>query len=177
MNSSIRYLLALWPLCAYLTKLNVDRQWSGNYSHLSTSICLFSDHMHMPLKLQICLTSSRQRPCLNTHSDFCVCGRETCQHATHGVPSWRLTCIHAIVSRSPWGSRLGGLGQKALQTMNEFTLFADFCRFLPNPFIQDLFLWHTSQEFVKRPLISLRYGLFDRALVDNRTLRRSLPMV
>ena len=26
------------------------------------------------------------------------------------------------------GSRLGGPGQKALQAMNEFTLFVDFCR-------------------------------------------------
>ena len=39
-----------------------------------------------------------------------------------------------------------------------------FCGFLPNPFIQDLFLWHTSQEFVKMDLyplsfISVRYGV------------------
>ena len=36
------------------------------------------------------------------------------------------------------GSRLGGPGQRALQAMNEFTLFVDFC--LKNPFIQDLCL-------------------------------------
>ena len=39
-----------------------------------------------------------------------------------------------------------------------------FCGFLPNPFIQDLLLWHTSQEFVKTDLypwslISLRYAI------------------
>ena len=28
---------------------------------------------------------------------------KTCKHTTRGVPSWRLTCIHAIVSRSHWG--------------------------------------------------------------------------
>ena len=32
--------------------------------------------------------------------EFC---RGPYQHATHGVLSWRLTCIHAIVSRSPLG--------------------------------------------------------------------------
>ena len=96
------------------------------------------------------LTSSHQRLCIyakilpinrrTSHSDFCVCGRETCQHTMHGVPSWR-----------PWGPR-----QKALQTMNEFTL----CWFLPNPFIQDLFLWHTSQEFVKTDLYPLSRNLW-----------------
>ena len=37
------------------------------------------------------------------HSDFCVGGREPYQHATRGVPLCGLTCIHAIVSLSPWG--------------------------------------------------------------------------
>ena len=46
------------------------------------------------------------------------------------------------------GSRFGSPGQKAL----------------PHPFIQDLFLWHTRQEFVKTDLyplslISLRYAV------------------
>ena len=58
---------------------------------------------------------------------FVCFGREPCRQDTRGVPSWRLTCIHAIVSRSPWGSQFGGPGQKALQAMNEFTLFVDFC--------------------------------------------------
>ena len=51
-----------------------------------------------------------------------------------------------------------------------------FCGFLPNPFIQDLCL-----EFVKTDLyhchLSLECRLFDRALVDNRPLLRSLPTV
>ena len=34
---------------------------------------------------------------LNTHSDFCLGGREPRQHATRGVPLCCLTCIHAIV--------------------------------------------------------------------------------
>ena len=55
------------------------------------------------------------RECLNAHSNFCVFWREPCQHATHGVPSWRLTCIHTIVSRSPWGHGLVA----PLQAMNE----------------------------------------------------------
>ena len=40
---------------------------------------------------------------LYTHSDFVVFCRKTCKHAARGVPLWRLTCIHAIVSQSPWG--------------------------------------------------------------------------
>ena len=45
---------------------------------------------------------------LNMHSDFCVCG----------VPLCCLTCIHTIVCQSPnRGSRFGGPGQKALQTI------------------------------------------------------------
>ena len=60
------------------------------------------------------------------------------------------------------------------------------CWFLPNTFIQDLFLWHTSQDIVKMDLYPLSRGiwslspvcrLFDWALVDNRPLRRSLPTV
>ena len=34
-----------------------------------------------------------------------------------------------------------------------------FCGFLPNPFIQDLCLWRTSQEFVKTDLYPLSRGL------------------
>ena len=39
---------------------------------------------------------------LNTHFDFCEFCQKTCQHATRGALSLRLTCIHAIVSRSSW---------------------------------------------------------------------------
>ena len=62
------------------------------------------------------------------------------------------------------GSRFGGPGQKALQAMNEFTLF----EFLPNPFIHDLqpipLSMTYSQEFIKTDLyplslISLRYAV------------------
>ena len=92
----------------------------------------------------------------------------------------RFLCVlvGALSTRHPWraivaldlythnrfsesmGSWFGGPGQKALQAMNKFTLFG----FLPNPFIQDLFLWRTSQEFVKTDLypwslISLRYAI------------------
>ena len=54
-----------------------------------------------------------------------------------------------------------------------------FCGFLPNPFIQDLFLWCTSQEFVISIVFDLSQvcHLFDRALVDIRPLHRSLPTV
>ena len=45
---------------------------------------------------------------------------------TRGVPLWRLTCIHAIVSRSPWGHGWVAPDKKALEATNEFTLFVDF---------------------------------------------------
>ena len=35
--------------------------------------------------------------------------------------------------------------------------FHSFCAFLPNPFIQDLCLWRTSQEFVKTDLYPLSH--------------------
>ena len=48
---------------------------------------------------------------LNTHSDFCVCDRDTCQHTTRGVPLWRLTCVHANRFLESMGSRLGAYAQ------------------------------------------------------------------
>ena len=38
-----------------------------------------------------------------------------------------VVCIHAIVSPSPRGHGWVATEQKALQAMNEFTLFVDFC--------------------------------------------------
>ena len=68
----------------------------------------------------------------------------------HGVPSWRaiMAChhgVHAIVSRSPWGH-----GWVA----------PDKRHYKPNPFIQDLCLWRTSQELVKTDLYPLSQGLW-----------------
>ena len=102
-----------------------------------------------------------------------------CQHGMHGVPSWHLTLIHAIVSRSSWGHGSVASDKRHCQQWTSSL----FCGFLPNPFIQGLFLWRTSQEFVKTDLYPLSLiffsvcRLFDRALVDTRPLRRSLPTV
>ena len=58
----------------------------------------------------------------------------------------RMTSISATcgqahrLSRSPWDVTLG-----YPTTMNEFTLFMDV---MPNPFIQDMFLWLTGLEFL-----------------------------
>ena len=95
---------------------------------------------------------------LNAHSDFCVFWREPCQHTTHGVLSWRLTCIHAIVSRSPWGHGSVAPDKRHCQQSSLF------CGLLSNPVIQELFLQRTSQEFVKTDLcplslISLQYAV------------------
>ena len=101
------------------------------------------------------------------------------QHTTQGVPLCCLTCRHAIVSRSPWGPVRW---PQTEGTANNERVHS-FCWFLPNPFMQDLFLWHTSQEIVKMDLYPLSQGLwslspvyrlFDRVLVDNRPLHRCL---
>ena len=93
----------------------------------------------------------------NTHSDLCALAGSlvntppvTCHWA-----GWRKCFSESM------GSRFGGPGQKALPSMNDYSLF---CGFLPNPFIQDLLLWCTSQEFVKTDLyplslISVRYAI------------------
>ena len=78
---------------------------------------------------------------LNTHSDFCVC------QAIVRPDVYTRNCFSETM-----GSRFGGPGQTALETMNEFTFFK---RFLPIPFIQDLFLWRTSNEIVKTDLYPL----------------------
>ena len=90
---------------------------------------------------------------LNTHSDFCVWPGDT---------KARVAChrgarlVHAIISRSPWVT-VGWPWTKG--TANNKRVHS-FCWFLPNPFIRDLFLWHTSQEFVKTDLYPLSRGLW-----------------
>ena len=84
---------------------------------------------------------------LNTHSDFYVCGREPYQRATR---------VHVVTVR--W-SRTEGTAN------NERVHY--FCWFLPNPFIQDLFLLTYQPRnckdgfisIVTRPLISLWYAV------------------
>ena len=56
------------------------------------------------------------------HSDLFAFWREPCQHAMHAVPSWWLTCIHTIVSRSPWAHGSVAPDKRAVPGMNEFTL-------------------------------------------------------
>ena len=75
----------------------------------------------------------------------------------------RMTCIHANVSRSPRGH--GSVAQDKRHCRQWMSsLFPLFSGFLPNPFIHDLFLWRTSQEFIKTDLyplsfMSLRYAV------------------
>ena len=76
-----------------------------DHLHLSWQIILssFLTSIGCRINPQIVFGTADRWVSLYTHSDFCVFCRKTCKHATRGVPSWRLTCIHAIVSRSPWG--------------------------------------------------------------------------
>ena len=111
---------------------------------------------------------------LNTHSVFCEFGQQTCQHATRGRDIVQDTCIHASVSLSPRGhGSVAPDKRHCRQWMSSL-----FYGFLPNPFIQDLFLWRTSQEFVKTDLyplslMSLRYAI----CLTGRWLLWSLPTV
>ena len=103
------------------------------------------------------------RHCTVMKPKLCLCfGREPCQHVTRDVPLGWLTCIRASVSRSPWGHGSVAPDKRHCQQWTSWL----FCGFLPNPFIQDLFLWRTSQEFVKTDLhvyplslISVRYAV------------------
>ena len=88
---------------------------------------------------------------LNTHSVFSMFGREPRQHATHGVKLCGMTCVHASVSRSPRGHGSVAPDKRHCHQWRSSV----FCGFLPNPFIQDLFLWRTSQGFVKMDLYPL----------------------
>ena len=71
-----------------------------------------------------------------------------------------MTCMHASVSRSPMGHGLVAPDKRhCRQWMSSL-----FCGFLPYSFIHNLFLWRTSQEFVKTDLyplslMSLRYAV------------------
>ena len=114
------------------------------------SLCLTSSH-RMPYKPAICFSTADRRT--STHSVFCDFCREPCQHATRGetLCGMMYMYIHASVSRSPRGHGLVAPDKRhCRQWMSSL-----FCWFLPNPFIQDLFLWRTSQEFVKMDLYPL----------------------
>ena len=67
---------------------------------------------------------------------YCMCG---------------LTCIHAIVSWSPWGHGSVAMDKRHCQQWTSSL----FWGFLPNPFIQDLFLWICKDGFISHGLWSL----------------------
>ena len=109
------------------------------------------------------LTSLLQTPYKHAFRFFAsLCGsRVNTPHMA--VILCRMTCIHANVSRSPREhSSVAPDKRHCRQWMS--SLFRLFCGFLPNPFIHDLFLWRTSQEFAKTDLyplslMSLRYAV------------------
>ena len=106
----------------------------------------------MPYKPATFLLGRPIGECLYTHSDFCVFYRKTCKHAT---PSWRLMCIYTPSFLGVPGVTVGWSRTKGTASNEQVH---SFCGYLPNPFIQDLCLWHTCQDFISivmRPLISL----------------------
>ena len=91
------------------------------------------------------------------HSDFCVCGRETCQHATRGawlVYTQSFLGVHGVTVG--WPLTKGSANNEQVHS---------FSWFLPNPFIQDLY----SQEFVKTELYPLSQ---DSCIVCNHIVWR-----
>ena len=68
---------------------------------------------------------------LNTHSVFGEFCRGLCQHATRGVPSWRLTCIHSIVSRSPCGHGWVAPDKRHCKQRTNSLFLWIFAKFLP----------------------------------------------
>ena len=75
--------------------------------------------------------------------------------------TWRAIVLTDVYTRNCFsesmGSRFGGPGQKTLQTMNEFTLFVDFCLI---PFSKTFDIYKAAFiSIVTRPLISLRYAI------------------
>ena len=114
-----------------------------------TNICLTSLHRRL-YKHAICFWTADRRASERAFRFLCVlAGALSTCHAWLAIVVLVL-CTRNRLSES-MGSRLCGPGQKALQAMNELTLFVDSF----NPFIQDLCLWRTSQEFVKTDLYPL----------------------
>ena len=122
---------------------------------------------------------------------FVFC-RKTCNHATHGVPSWRLTCIHAMACHhDDWHvytpSFLGAPGVTVGWPRTKGTASNErvhsFCGFLSNHLYPRHVPLTYQPRICKDGFISIVFDvspvcrLSDRALVDNRPLLRSLPTV
>ena len=111
---------------------NIMRKWLLRNKFCVAKLKL--DHFCDPLP------SSRRRSCIHANI-LPIDNRRTFKHAFRFLCVWTgdLSTRHAwraivapdLYTRNHFsesmGSRLGGPGQKARQTMNEFTLFVDFC--------------------------------------------------
>ena len=118
----------------------------------------------------IILTTSRRTTCKHANY-FCATERRASKHAFRFlcVSAGRLVNMPCVVChRGGWrvytplflgvpGVMVGWSRTKG--TANNEQVHS-FCWFLPNPFIQDLCLWRTSQEFVKTDLYPLSQGLW-----------------
>ena len=115
-------------------------------------------------------STSRRMTCKHANY-FCATERRASKHefrflcvsAGRLVNTRRMACHHGgwcvytpLFLRVP-GVTVGWLRTKVTAN-NEWV--HSFCGFLPNPFIQDLWLWHTRQEFVKTDLYPLSQSLW-----------------
>ena len=133
-----------------------------------TAVAFSRVSVKCPLVLGL-LTTSRRLTCIHAKLFPTVKRRTFMRHYSRN--SYSSFGRHAIFSESG-GSRLGDPGQKALQTTIEPTL----CGFLPNPFIQHLFLCPTSvnREIFLHRQEGFCVGKFgrvvDQAVLENRRL-------
>ena len=132
---------------------------------------LTSSH-RMPYKPANICWDGRSASVLTRIPFFCKFGREPCQHAPRGVTLCGMMCIHTQVFLGDRRDTVRWPRTKGTAVNEWVHSFVDFCL----PFIHDLFLWRTSQEFVKTDLYPLSLMSL-RVAVDNRPLLRSLPTI
>ena len=162
--SCLNILNALFPTC-YRRPTLFSRSSNMEFNMEFNILKNLMNHKRYIHSLGIILTSSHQRSCI--HAKIVpIDNRRTFKHAFRFLCTctcmwpgdlstrhvWRAIVAPDLYTRSRLsGLRFGSQGQKVLQTMNEFTLFVDFCLI---PLSKTC-----SFDIIKRPLISLRYAV------------------
>ena len=142
---------------AHIKKKYIKKKHRKNKSSYM-NICILTSSHRMPINWQF-VFQPRIGGRLNTHSVFFLQGWPGAVSTQRDIVRDDMY-IHASVSRSPRGhGSVAPDKRHCRQWMSSL-----FSGFLPNPFIHDLFLWRTSQEFVKTDLyplslMSLRYAV------------------
>ena len=97
----------------------------------------------------------RQSERLNTNSDFCMIQAAdlSTRHSWHDKSGWRVY-THLLLgvnsTTAKWFRTIGTANNEWVHSL---------CWYLPNPFIEHLLFWRSSQGFVKTDLYPLYRGL------------------